>query len=98
MAVAFALVLVPVVAIARVRALFHRAFVNLIASAHPLLHSLIMQPSCCIPTDAYADSRFSSHVDVMSGFVTRAVLCLPVALPGGSPLAVLQVREWWCWG
>lgn len=39
--------------------------------------------------DAYEDERFNKDVDAQSGFVTRNILCCPVAF-GGSVVAVLQ--------
>ena len=40
--------------------------------------------------DAYADDRFSSHVDEQTGFVTKNVLCAPVKTANGEIIGVVQ--------
>lgn len=41
--------------------------------------------------DAYADPRFNHEVDRQTGFRTRNLLTLPLILPGGEVIGVLQV-------
>ena len=53
---------------------------------------ILLSLSWC--ADAYSDRRFNREVDVMTGFKTRSVLCLPVRLgntAASQTLAVLQV-------
>ena len=40
--------------------------------------------------DAYQDKRFNSSFDKKSGYTTRSILCIPVKLPSGRLVAVLQ--------
>ncbi len=40
--------------------------------------------------DAYADDRFSSHVDEQTEFVTKNVLCAPVKTVNGEIIGVIQ--------
>lgn len=45
-------------------------------------------------SDAYADPRFNPDVDVLTGFRTKSILCMPVRLAtagASQTLAVLQV-------
>jgi signal transduction histidine kinase len=41
--------------------------------------------------DAYADERFNREVDLMSGYRTRSVLCMPLFTRSGSRLGVIQL-------
>jgi adenylate cyclase len=41
--------------------------------------------------DAYNDTRFNRSVDADTGFVTRNLLCAPIATPGGEVIGVLQI-------
>src|SRR4051812_48096289 len=41
--------------------------------------------------DAYTDSRFNRSIDADTGFITRNLLCAPIATPGKEIIGVLQI-------
>ncbi|HTN93187.1 MAG TPA: putative sulfate exporter family transporter [Gallionella sp.] len=41
--------------------------------------------------DAYADNRFNKEIDKQTGFLTRSVLCMPVADKAGKSIGVAQM-------
>ncbi|WP_142849730.1 adenylate/guanylate cyclase domain-containing protein [Telmatospirillum sp. J64-1] len=45
----------------------------------------------CVIHDAYADPRFNSEIDAMTGFTTRTILCAPLRTLRGDIIGVAQL-------
>jgi len=44
-----------------------------------------------IVNDAYADDRFNPEIDSQTGYYTQSILCVPVRLPNGETVGVVEV-------